>query len=284
MVHQLAMYMIRGNLAAKLKKTLFIGGNMWRRPSVRIRCVDIARHLGCHHHLLAQSAAEISRDYSIFICVKPEMSLKELAKLSQLGTVIWDVIDVLPPHENISAYITSTSKVQNMITSMGSAFLIPHHHCNDQAQYRSSSCRTLGWIGHRHWCPDLREIEFKRYYIEGMTRSEVARAHLEFDIGLNLRAVRKKQESHINLNSGIKLINCIGFGLPSISSDEPAYHEFGSDCTLFTTLENCGPSIHSLQNDEALYHKMRSNCIARAPQFHIETIANRYKHLIDSVA
>jgi hypothetical protein len=87
----------------------------------------------------------------------------------------------------------------------------------------------------------------------------------------------------MEINSGIKLINCIGFGIPSISNDEPAYHEIGEDCTLFTDLEHCADKVYQLQTDCQLYRAMRENCLHKASSFHISSIVCKYKALIKSL-
>jgi len=88
---------------------------------------------------------------------------------------------------------------------------------------------------------------------------------------------------HLALNSGIKLINCIGFGIPSISSDEPAYHEFGEDCTIFSSIRGCAKWVRALQNDDDLYMDLRKKCLRQAKKFHIDTIAGQYKKLLESL-
>jgi len=38
-----------------------------------------------------------------------------------------------------------------------------------------------------------------------------------------------------------------------------------------------------LQEDDALYRELRKECLKKAPDFHIDTIANRYKLFLKSL-
>jgi hypothetical protein len=266
-----------------LRKVLFIGGNPWTMPSVRIRCVDIALHLGCQHRLMVNSVDEIPNHYSAFVCVKPNFGTLNLGKLAQRGAVVWDIIDRPPPIKEIAIYLASTNTTQRHYQSLGRVELIPHHHCNKTSMPILPKSRKLGWIGHRHWCPNDLGIEYNRYYVEDMTQQDVVKAHQKFGVGLNLRGLDKKSDFHIWINSGIKLINCIGFGLPSVSGDEPAYREFGGGCTIISSMQECAKQVHLLQSNDALYAEMRQNCIRVAPQFNIETIAEKYRMMLGSL-
>jgi hypothetical protein len=154
-------------------------------------------------------------------------------------------------------------------------------------------------------------FDFDYYDVEGMTRENVAQVCQKTGIGLNLRIPRKEYrplglqyrelarlyskpkklaeaagrmfDLHLVVNSGIKLINCIGYGIPSISTDEPAYHEIGASCTIFSTLKKSAYWVRALQNDDALYNDLRHKCIRRSPKFHIASIAAKYKSLIESL-
>ena len=149
-------------------------------------------------------------------------------------------------------------------------------------------------------------MDYQAYSVEGLRRADVVRIFRQTGIGLNLRIPRTQYnppqrftkitdphkraqtlrdffEFHLAVNSGIKLINCLGFGVPSVSSDEPAYREFAPECTIFSTLKNCAKNVRAMQEDDALYRELRKECLKKAPDFHIDTIANRYKLFLKSL-
>jgi hypothetical protein len=272
------------NKCRELGRVLFIGGNPRQFPSVQIRCEDIASRLGCDRVFSAKKAKEIPREYSVFVCVKANFNQDEILKLSRRGIVIWDVVDNAPPKQGVSIYLTSTEKARQVFKDYGRVEMIPHHHCNFSGIPNSQECRRPGWIGTLHWYPKLEDIEHDFYDVRRMTVNDVISAHRRIGVGLNIRAKGlRKYAHHMEINSGIKLINCIGFGIPSISNDEPAYHEIGEDCTLFTDLEHCADKVYQLQTDSQLYRAMRDNCLHKASSFHISSIVCKYKALIKSL-
>ena len=295
-------------ISVHLRNTLFIGCGPQPLPSAQIRCIDVATKLGCDYQLGVESVDDIVGDYAAFVCVKPDFPRSELARLAARGKVIWDVIDCVPPREHISVYLVSTKIARDLFSHYGRFAVIPHHHCNFEGSPNPSGLRRLTWIGAAHWRPSLPGLEHDIYPASKMTHAEVVQAFRRTGIGLNLRskeaffaqlkprlkalnrtarqrrrALNDLYDFHLAVNSGIKLINCIGFGIPSISSDEPAYHEIGEDCTIFSTPTRCSRWAKILQNDDELYHSLRKCCLRKAGKFHLDTIAIKYKKLIESL-
>ena len=289
-----------------LRRVLFVGGNAQKMASVQIRCVDVAKRLGCDFHLCARRARQVPDGYSAFVCVKAELPMSEYAELAKRGKVIWDIIDVPPPREHIAAYLASNSLTQELFEDYGRVEVIPHYHCNFTGRPNPPNLRQPVWLGARHWKPALTGLDYQAYAVEGLRRADVVRIFRQTGIGLNLRIPRTQYnppqrftkitdphkraqtlrdffEFHLAVNSGIKLINCLGFGVPSVSSDEPAYREFAPECTIFSTLKNCAKNVRALQEDDALYRELRKECLKKAPDFHIDTIANRYKLFLKSL-
>jgi hypothetical protein len=273
---------------------------------VQIRCVDVAKRLGCNFHLGACQAAQVPAGYDTFICVKAVLWPGEYAKLARRGKVVWDIIDLPPPREHIAAYLASNSLTQELFGDYGRVEVIPHYHCDFTGRPNRPGLRRPVWLGARHWMPPLAGFDFDAHAVEGLTRAQVVRIFRQTGIGLNLRigraqynpprrfakladphqraqALRDFFDFHLAVNSGIKLINCLGFGVPSISSDEPAYREFAPECTIFSGLKNCAKWIHALQEDQALYNDLRKKCLQKARDFHIDTVARRYKLFLQSL-
>jgi hypothetical protein len=289
-----------------LRHVLFVGGDARKMASVKIRCVDVAKRLGCDYHLCARRAHQVPEGYNVFVCVKAELPPSEYTALARRGKIIWDIIDVPPPREPITAYLASNSLTQELFEDYGHVEVIPHYHCNFTGRPNPPNLRRPVWLGARHWRPHLSGFDYDAYAVEGLRRAEVVRIFRRTGIGLNLRiprtqyhaprrfakitdparraqALRDFFEFHLAVNSGIKLINCLGFGVPSVSSDEPAYREFAPDCTLFSTLKNCAKNVRALQEDDALYRELRKKCLKRAGDFHVDTIARRYKLFLQTL-
>ncbi len=283
-------------------KVVFLGGDAARFASVQIRCVDLAQRLGCDFLLDAGTAAAIPDRYTVFVCVKPRLRAKELRQLARRGQVVWDIIDAFPPREDVAVYVASNSLTQELFDDYGRVEVIPHHHCNFEGRPNPPDLRRPVWLGSRHWLPSLRGFAHDTHFIGGLTREDVVKIFRQTGIGLNLRGrkllraqaprpagklrwrrVRDQFDFHIAINSGIKLINCIGFGIPSISSDEPAYHEMGANCTIFSTLRDCPRWVRALQQDDDLYRELRRCCLRRARRFHIDGIAEKYRILFNSL-
>jgi hypothetical protein len=264
----------------KLGKVLFIGGSPKKFPSVQIRCGDIASRLGCDCVYSVKKAEELPPGYSAFICVKPRLGQEELIKLAKRGLVIWDIVDKSPPENGVSIYLASTKRAKQTFEHLGRIEVIPHHHCNFDNIPNPQQLRRPGWIGTLRWLPHIEGFDHDVYNVNQMTSVDVARAHRHIGIGLNLRAETFNTALHAEINTGIKLINCIGFGIPSISSDEPAYREIGGDCTIFTDLRGSAQWVHELQNNDQIYLTIRNNCLIKASAFHISSILEMYKTLL----
>lgn len=276
-----------------LRKVLFIGGDVRKLASVQIRCVDIAYRLGCDCILKIKSINDVPNYYSWFVCVKSGISKRDINKLAKKGKIIWDIIDVLPPTEDIAFYLSSTRRVQEDFSSYGRVELIPHHHCNFSSRPNSFENRRPGWIGNNEWCPQLEGLDYEKFSIRSMTQSNVVDALRKIGIGLNYRGggpwtnpqhpAKLQYDFHVALNSGIKLINCLGFGTPSVSADESAYREVGEDCTIFSDPSQCAHWVKELQINHALYGRLRKNCLQRSKRFHLDNIATEYKNLLQSL-
>jgi len=289
-----------------LSKVIFIG-NARGFASGQIRCVDIATRLGCDYTLGGFSVPELTERYTVFVCVKSALGRDDRTLIARKGMVVWDVIDALPPRENVAVYLVSTTTARERFARFGRVEVIPHHHCNFDNPPNPPTLRRPVWLGARHWLPPLPGVEFDAYYVEELTQEKIIEIFRQTGIGLNLRLARaptyrnrvaprlalkpeivKRIEKgildfHLAVNSGIKLINNIGFGTPSVSSDEPAYREIGPECTIFSSPNNCAEAVRALQNDNDLYNELRGNCLRRAPEFHVDAIVRKYEALLRSL-
>lgn len=97
---------------------------------------------------------------------------------------------------------------------------------------------------------------------------------------LNFRRRRPGARFHAAINSVVKLLNCVGFGIPSVSNDKPAYRELAPTCTLFSSDAESFDMIRDLYADKYMWNDMRHACLAIADRFSIETVAERYQAVI----
>jgi len=274
---------------------LFIGGK--KMASVQIRCVDIAKKLGCDYilgqRILGQcDLEEICDRYAVFVCVKPSLAPGQLKTLARKGRVIWDIIDSPPPEDHVDTYLASTQLAKEVFKNYGRIVVVPHHHCNFNGAPNPPDLRQPGWIGGKHWRPRFYGLDCDYYDVDGLSQAEVVKILHKIGIGLNYRKNRPSHypakyrklmhDFHIAINSGIKLINCIGFGTPSISADEPAYHEIGEKCTIISGVKKCAYWVHALQNDRQFYAQLRKECTRRSGVFSIDAISLRYQRLFET--
>jgi hypothetical protein len=253
---------------------LFLGGES-RFPSVRIRCQQVARALGCDYLLDSNVPRTIPTGKDVFVLVKWR---GDRAALRRRGAVIWDVIDDLPPVDEVDAYLYSTEYAREFLKPrVGDApgHVIPHHHCNF-GRVDATGSQVL-WIGGIEWLPRFDATCVEVVDATGLGVEALAAAYRNARVVLNLRRVERAADVlHCRLGSGIKLINAIGFGLSSLCSDEPAYREIGPDCMLPVDTETLPETLDRLLNDAGLERALRANARARAERYHLDTIAARY--------
>jgi hypothetical protein len=267
-----------------LQKVLFIGGRS-HFPSVRVRCIEVAQSIGCDYLTDVDSIQDIPMGKEIFICVKPLFDKNVLEDLQKQGVVIWDIHDNYSPRNYIDYYLVSSQGAYQKFKSYGSIYIIPHHHCNFSGIPNPIKPRIKPtWIGSQEWLPEDLQVDVEFYNSKQMDSEAVIDAYRNSTILLNVRASRsitsESTSEHIKINPGVKLINSIGFGVPSLSNDEPAYREIGSDCTVFVKNEECKEWVLRLQQDDALYTRLRNNCILKAPDFSLPNIAKKYMEFL----
>lgn len=262
---------------------LFVGGSWPHLSSVSIRCIDIARRIGCKYVVNVKQISDIPSGFDLYFCVKPKLKEHEMRVLRSRGIVIWDIIDRAPPPiQYVHLYIASTRFIAGIYSKYNPVMIVPHYHCNFSGTPNPPNLRRPGWVGSSRWYPPTLDFDHEIYDVRGMTRCDIEVAYRTIGIGLNLRTCVDEAYIHSLYSSGVKLINCIGFGIPSVSTDELAYREFGDACTLFTSLKNARKTVEYLQGNPEAYESLRHQCIRSADQFHIDTIMQKYRNIIAS--
>lgn len=264
-------------------KVVFLGGSI-ARASVRIRCLQIAEALGCDYLLDVSHIDQVPKDKQIFVCVKPNLSNVDLIELSQRGSVVWDVHDFLPPNEGIDLYIVGSKSTAEELCNLKPMHIIPQHHCNfSEIPNRPDRDRKPAWIGRPFWCPNFDGLDVDIYNANELHLEGVIATYRQIGICLNLRRQCSEAEFHVKINDGIKLLNCMAFGIPSVSSKEPAYFEHGENCTIFVEKHEIMDAVRSLQTDDILYNEIRVQCIEHSKQFHLKRILPLYRTLLDDL-
>lgn len=283
----------------KPSEVLFVAGDVDRLASIKIRCREIAARLGCDCHYNAKTVAEVPAGYKGYVCVKPDFPRTSLTGFARKGLVVWDILDDTPPTEGVDAYIASTIFVRALFERRlrKPIEVIPHYHCNFTGQLNDGTRRIAAYVGSDHWYPLLDGVDHRKYFVHRWNREQLVNLYLEIGISINLRNLSIEGEKwvqtptditpvpvkHIMLNSGIKLINCLGFGIPSVSSVEPAYMEIAPECTIFTDQLTCREHLRELAENNELYTDMRARCISEARRFSVEAVVDRYRDLIRSL-
>jgi hypothetical protein len=254
-----------------LSHVVFVGGDP-KLGSVQIRCVQIAQALGCRFVVGATSPRDIPYGARAIVLVKSPI---DTAAFPATTVVIRDIIDAAPRAADI--YLASTQHALHKHRLHG--VVIPHHHANDASFVDDGD--VAAWIGGIDWYPDrmLRGVRHVRAFTDGMSLVALRAAYRRAGILLNLRCVRHELPVHTEFTSGIKLINAIGFGLPSISPREPAYEELAPECTIFVG-QNWPDELYRLRRDADLRAKLRRACEARASEFNLHSIAARYRAML----
>ena len=264
-------------------RVVFLGGSM-ARASVRIRCIQISEALGCDYLLDVSDIEQVPKDKHVFVCVKPDFSKKDLTELSKRGAVVWDVHDFLPPSEGVDLYIVGSKTTAEELCYLRPMQIIPQHHCNfSEIPNRPDGVRKPAWIGRPFWCPDFDGLDVDVYNANKLHLEAVIAAYRHMGICLNVRRQCSEAEFHVRINDGIKLINCMAFGIPSVSSKEPAYCEYGEGCTIFVKKNDIMDAVRSLQTDDILYNEIRMQGLKHSKQFHLRRILPLYRNLLDDL-
>jgi hypothetical protein len=261
----------------------FLGGEA-RFPSVRIRCLQIAAALGCQSSVAHRGRA-LPDDAAALVLVKYRGALDALIGRAP---IVWDVIDDVPPTHGVDCYLFSTAhardRLRDRLPPRARTAVIPHHHCNvARLDTRASRGRDVYFVGGAHWTPALPELAFQAVDTTAITLAELREVYARAHVLLNLRVDTPAAHAHGQLASGIKLINAIGFGVPSVSSREPAFDEIGAACTRYATAATAAGEVRRLQTDRALYDATCAALSARAERYHLDTIAGAYRALLASL-
>lgn len=246
--------------------------------SVRLRCIRPALWFNAKYVAGRDLNTDDISGRDIFVLVKS--SLNTYNMLRKFGHVIWDVIDTQPPNE-LDYYITSTNYAGDFLK------LKKYNVINHPSSLGSSTVDTLNnrkpyWIGNIMWKPLIR-CSHCTINVSNYTEKDIDSFYRKAGILLNNREKRKGYNYHININSGIKLINSIRYGIPSLTGNEPWVDEIGAGCTLVTENNEIDEAVRILQNDDDVYNMLRMECIKNQDKYSDENIKKQYETFFNSL-
>lgn len=258
------------------KKVLFVGGSE-NLASIRMRCDEVAEGLGCEY--TRDLKPEQLEGKELVILVKAPKAYPLLRNFK--GKIVVDVLDE-PNFPQVDGYIVSSHHVKSIIKSDKPIHVIYQHHCNKKGHNPIRSKKVISWIGSHKWYPE--QLPAHESLTDMSDQEKVIKQYEKTDILLNIRRIKGQSDLqhkiHLALNSGIKLINALGYGIPGIYSDEPAYREIAPECCIFSDVENAPKELEKLLQDKNLYEKLRKNCIKRSKEFSLENVLEQYKKVI----
>jgi hypothetical protein len=179
-------------------------------------------------------------------------------------------------------YLTEKLKRNDLI-------FIPENHCNYLREKRTrTEVNTVGFIGRpagiQYDIEDLR----KRLSEIGMillvetvypTRESVCEFYKKIDIQIVWRTGWKG--AHEMMRNPLKLCNAGSFGIPTVAYPELSYvSEFDGYFLPATTIDEFISQIKRLKEDKELYEDLAQRNIEKCEEYHIETVAKKYKDLI----
>lgn len=266
-----------------LNNVIFITSANESFGSVRLRCQMISKALGVDFFStgkLNDKAIDAKLEgKNTFVLMKADFRL--INKLKSKGTVIWDVVDETPP-KDAHRYITSTSFAGEFF-KLNNFNVIPHAFNPLATIVPTPEIKTAYWIGSLQWKPI---IHFNHVTIntDNISQQILHENYQKAGVLLNLRIDHPKALFHAQINSGIKLINAMGYGIPSItSSTEPWVKEIGENCTIISHKQNWKKDYELLVNDSAVYEQVKSNCLKVRDKYSLENIKEKYLSLFNSL-
>jgi glycosyltransferase involved in cell wall biosynthesis len=81
------------------------------------------------------------------------------------------------------------------------------------------------------------------------------------------------------LSNPLKIVNAASFGIPTLAYPEVAFAEVGECYIPVETLDEFIKQVKRLKSSPSLYARYRDRCLAKAEAYHIERVAEIYKHL-----
>ena len=187
----------------------------------------------------------------------------------------------LKKHPECGVIASSASGQEYLRDELGrdDVHLIPQHHVNPERVTRQrEGIAVAGVVGGpgaiQCNVDDLTKmlgdlgVEF-RWLQDAKTPADI----VEFYKGIDVQIVWREQQRP--LKNPLKLVNAMSFGIPTLAFPETAYSEIEGFFRPIRSLEDIANGIVELR--QCFYAE---NLIAKADEYHIDTIAKRYKEIL----
>lgn len=264
--------------------------------SAKVRGSQIAERLGAALLRLDELTPTTARRYRTLVYIKELPPASLMAQIRDAG-----VRQVVDPVDNYRwrTLRTRAAFIDHFIASNHTHALdltrrfavpatrVPHHHCNfDEVRIPAGrEPATLGYVGGRvNWPPVRRLIRSLPFPSIAHTSGEktLVEAYCSIDVGVAWRMEEGKQ----SYNSGVKLVNFMSFGIPSVLSAETGYLELSlhwQACAYAQTKAEFTDLVREIAGNAALRRRMGEEGFEAARRYHIRYIIEEYRALLESL-
>lgn len=259
-------------------------GHMMRVSSM-IRGIQIVEHTGAKLNPLS------GYEDDTCIYVKPHVKMGESFAFSQHSYL--DIIDgfglvhLLSANPSVGCVVCSGNdfKILSQICD-SHLVLIPQHHCNFERAKHYGRCINdycrVGMIGTReafyHLPVDIDEkldnigMKLIRFY-NFFRREDVVNFYLDIDIQIVWRPYHK------SLSNPLKIVNGLGFGIPTVALKEDAFSELDGFYIPVHNEDQLISKLDILGSSARMYEDFSAICLQKSEEYHIDRIAKMYLEL-----
>lgn len=232
-------------------------------------------------------------EYKIIIFVKLLPSFEEMKVLNEKG--IFQVIDLLDNYN-----VRNINKRINFINSFIAASMshkiwirekfkkvvdiAPHHHFNSDGKkntVKKDWPLSIGYVGDEKYWKFNKYIEsFKGHKI--IKDIDYNNLHLIYS-SLDIASAARSDKQKSSLNSNLKLLNYMSYGIPCVASPESSYLEIarhGEECLFAQNNKEFLSFTDLLINDYELRLAISEKAYKSAKKFHISNIIKIYKKIL----
>tara|TARA_B100000902_G_scaffold252527_1_gene238923 strand:+ start:320 stop:1189 length:870 start_codon:yes stop_codon:yes gene_type:complete len=236
---------------------------------------------------------EKALSYKIIIYVKLLPSLEEMKILNEDGII--QIVDLLDNYNErninkrtnfIDSFIAAsmTHKVWIQERFKKKAYIIPHHHYNSSGKkntVKRNGPLSIGYVGDKQYWKYNKHIErFQEHkIIKDIDYDNLHSIYSSLDIASAARGDKQK----LSLNSNLKLLNYMSYGIPCVASPESSYLEIarhGEECLFAQNNKEFLSFTDLLLNDYELRLKISENAYKSAKKYDISNIIKIYKKII----
>lgn len=192
-------------------------------------------------------------------------------------------------HGDVIAFSKTQYKDLIRILPGRNVHFIPQHHCNFDRETRPGRpilrVGCCGGDGAVQWPHDAIARYLKGMGLEWQFTNElhrrrgVVRFYRTLDIQIVFRPTCARYPNLFHMNP-LKLSNAGSFGIPTVAWPEPSFTaEWSGSFLPVDSMAEMMAQVEKLKNDPGLYAEMAHRARAKAEEYHIDHIAERYKEL-----